>query len=250
MTAGSTNQKKIKNRVPRKVRKRAGAIRDLGSQKSLPSHWWNSKLVVVPPHVRDFVKADKARLRNNQESHRFERTDDQEEVLEALGDHAQAICEHLKKLLPNFKNSGVVTDEDKNLVNDALTACPHVNAISINNRTMVDLSGASQHVQNEYVRCRDIIELAPKQHLWHFVGPKTLSILSAEFAKNPSITFVQIFEEIFTLPKKIPDTLDPMDAITAFIRHTGEGSIGMASRFATQIGRLAHNSSCVVGPFF
>ena len=239
MTAGNTNQKKIKNRVPRKVRKRAGAIRDLGSQKSLPSHWWNSKLVVVPPHVRDFVKAEKARLRVNQESHRFERTDDQEEVLEALGDYAQAICEYLKKLLPNFKNSGVVTDEDKNLVNDALTACPHVNAISINNRTMVDLSGATQHVQNEYVRCRDIIELALKQYLWHFVGPKTLSILSAEFAKNPSITFVQILQEIFTLPKKIPDTLDPMNAIMAFIRHTGEGSIGMASRFATQIERLA-----------
>ncbi|MGB1481639.1 MAG: RNase H-like domain-containing protein, partial [Flavobacteriales bacterium] len=239
MTAGNTNQKKAKNRVPRKVRKRAGAIRDLGSQKSLPSHWWNSKLVVVPPHVRDFVKAEKVRLRNNQESRRFERTDDQEEVLEALGDYAQAICEHLKKLLPNFKNSGVVTDEDKNLVNDALTACPHVNAISINNRTMVDLSGATQHVQNEYVRCRDIIELALKQYLWHFVGPKTLSILSAEFAKNPSITFVQILQEIFTLPKKIPDTLDPMNAIMAFIRHTGEGSIGMASRFATQIERLA-----------
>ena len=160
MTAGNTNQKKTKNRVPRKARKRAGAIRGLGSQKSLPSHWWNSKLVVVPPHVRDFVKAEKVRLRNNQESRRFERTDDQEEVLEALGDHAQAICEHLKKLLPNFENSGVVTDEDKNLVNDALTACPHVNAISINTRAMVGLSGATQHVQNEHVRCRDSIELA------------------------------------------------------------------------------------------
>ena len=189
MTAGSTNQKKIKNRAPRRIRMRAGAIRDLGSEKSLPSHWWNSKLVVKPPHVRKFIKEEKDRLRNHQESKRLKRTDDQEEVREMLGEYSLSLCNCLTKFLPNFQNSGVVTDTDKNLVNDALTACPHVNSISINNNQIVDLSDASVHVQNEHERCRDIIELALKQCLWHFAGPQSLSILSALFAKDPTITY-------------------------------------------------------------
>ena len=224
MTAGSTNQKKIKNRAPRKIRMRAGAIRDLGSQKSLPSHWWNSKLVVTPPYVRKFIKDEKDRLRNHQESKRLKRTDDQEEVRERLGEYSLALCNYLKKLLPNFQCSGVVTDDDKNLVNDALTACPHVNAISMSGNQIVDLSDASVHVQTEYKRCRDIIELALKQHLWHFAGPQSLSILSAKFAKDPSVTYVQIVKDVFTLPKTVPDTLNPWNAITCFNRFTGQHS--------------------------
>ena len=102
MTAGSTNQKKIKNRAPRKIRMRAGAIRDLGSQKSLPSHWWNSKLVVTPPHVRKFIKDEKDRLRNHQESKRLKRTDDQEEVRERLGEYSLALCNYLKSFCQTF----------------------------------------------------------------------------------------------------------------------------------------------------
>ena len=123
--------------------------------------------------------------------------------------------------------------------NDALTACPHVNSISMNNNQVVDLSDASVHVQNEYERCRDIIELALKQYLWHFAGPQSLSILSALFAKDPTITYVQIVKDVFTLPKTIPDTLNPWNAITCFNRSTGQHSIGMASRLSTQIERLA-----------